>query len=619
MIILRKILIVAINAKYIHSNLAAYSLRAYALKHLREEGHQEVEIEIAEYTINQYAEQILKDVYQRKPDLVAFSCYIWNIEMVERIVSELKKVLPDVDLWLGGPEVSFHTKHVLNKLPVRGVMVGEGERTFLGLIRIYLNAPYSPHTYSDTIQKNSESGDIWLEKSLQKLDGIVCDSFTTRVSSYMDINELPFPYAAEYMEIEDFENRIIYYESSRGCPFSCTYCLSSIDKTVRLRDFALVKQELTFFLEHRVRQVKFIDRTFNCNHRHAIEIWDFIKKNDNGVTNFHFEIAADLLTDEELDILSSMRPGLAQLEIGVQSVNEVTIQEIDRRTDFVKIARVVNRLREGHNIHLHLDLIAGLPKEDYDKFVISFNAIFALHPNQLQLGFLKVLKGSPMAERAESYGIIYTSYPPYEVLSTKWLTYDDILQLKAVEEMLEMYYNSSQFVYTMSLLEQAFPDGYSLFRELARYYEKSGYHVNQPSRLKRYEILYEFAKKYDREHMSLYRESLILDLYLRENLKSRPSFLQETKENQEQIQKLYHDEMLLREYLPGYQKYELRQISRMTHMEVFHHWNKIHGKMKCTKKESSVYILFDYQIRDPLTQDAYTVRIEASAQATTKE
>lgn len=612
-----KILIVAINAKYIHSNLAAYSLRAYALKHLREEGHQEVEIEIAEYTINQYTEQILKDIYQHKPDLVAFSCYIWNIEMVERIVPELKKVLPDVDLWLGGPEVSYDAKQVLCKLPVRGIMVGEGERTFLGLIRAYLNTSDRLDTHSDALQKNSERGEAQLEKLLQNIDGIICRSFTTQMSSYMKMDELPFPYAPEYMEIEDFENRIIYYESSRGCPFSCAYCLSSIDKTVRLRDFTLVKRELAFFLEHRVHQVKFVDRTFNCNHRHAIEIWNYINENDNGVTNFHFEIAADLLTDEELAILSSMRPGLAQLEIGVQSVNEITIQEINRRTDFTKIAEVVNKLREGHNLHIHLDLIAGLPKEDYDTFVTSFNTVFVLHPHQLQLGFLKVLKGSPMAERAESYGILHTSYPPYEVLSTKWLTYDDILQLKAVEEILEMYYNSSQFVYTMSLLEQAFPDGYSLFRELAEYYETSGYTIQQPSRLKRYEILYEFADRYDRERLHLYRESLILDLYLRENLKSRPLFLQDSKENQEQIQKLYHDEMLLREYLPDYQKYDLRQISRMTHMEVFHHWNQIHGEMNHTENEPTAYVLFDYQIRDPLTQDAYAVRIEASTQSTT--
>lgn len=584
-----KTLIVAVNAKYIHSNLAAYSLRAYAMKHLHDEmPDSHAEIEIVEYTINQYTEQILADIYHRNPDFIAVSCYIWNIGMVEAMIPELRKVLPDTDIWLGGPEVSYDTRAVLERLPVQGIMVGEGERTFYRLIRSYL------HAYESIGQ--GDSSDVHIHGmqedsvEIKNIQGIACREFTTQPSQYMDMNELVFPYTQEYMDTEELCNRIVYYESSRGCPFSCAYCLSSIDKTVRLRDVQTVKQELDFFLKHKIPQVKFVDRTFNCNHKHAIEIWRYISDYDNGITNFHFEVSADLLSEEELELVSTMRPGLVQLEIGVQSVHKATIEEINRKADFEQIAKVVKRIQSGHNIHLHLDLIAGLPKEDYDTFVTSFNQVYALKPEQLQLGFLKVLKGSPMASRAEDYGMQYLSYAPYEVLSTKWISYEDILQLKAVEQMLEMYYNSNQFVNTITLLEQSFADEFSLYRSLAEYYKENGHDLMQPSRVKRYEILLGFAEQYDKERLNLYRESLILDLYLRENLKSRPSFATDQEPYKEQIQAFYRQEDMVRTYLPEYAGYDSRQISRMTHVEVFRSMN--------------MTVLFDYAARDPLTQNA---------------
>lgn len=598
-----KILIVAINAKYIHSNLAAYSLKAYALKHLREEfPDSAVKLEIAEYTINQYTEQILADLYRYQPDVIAFSCYIWNIAIVEQLLPELKKVLPNVDLWLGGPEVSYHAGDILKKLPVRGIMMGEGERIFLEVLRCYIR---TEHEHRESKQNIHER----INTQLQTVMGLACPEFETQMPPYMDMNELVFPYTSDYLCMGDLENRIIYYESSRGCPFSCTYCLSSIEKTVRLKEVPLVKKELDILIQMKVRQVKFVDRTFNCNHHHAMEIWQYIKEHDNGVTNFHFEIEADLLSQEELDLLSSMRPGLFQLEIGVQSVHERTIQEINRKADYQRIAKAVRCIQQHHNIHLHLDLIAGLPTEDYQGFVQSFCEVYALHPEQLQLGFLKVLKGSPMEERAGSYNIQYLSGAPYEVLSTKWITYEEILKLKAVEQMLELYYNSNQFVYTIGLLEQVFQDGYVLYQSLADFYAESGYTVVQPSRLKRYEILLAFAEKYDPKRTHLYRESLTLDLYLRENLKNRPGFATDRLPYQEQIQTIYRDEELLREYLPEYQAYDTKQISKMTHMEVFHYFRQIEGIRIPDTDTDPCYMIFDYQMRDPLTQNARVIWI----------
>uniref|UniRef100_UPI003FEF804F B12-binding domain-containing radical SAM protein n=1 Tax=Anaerostipes sp. TaxID=1872530 RepID=UPI003FEF804F len=461
-----KTILVAINAKYIHSNLAVYCLRAYAKPYLEE-------IEIAEYTINQPTDAILMDLYQKKPDLLCFSCYIWNIEYVERTVREIHKLLPNIPIWLGGPEVSYDAKDVLNRLPqVSGVMKGEGEQTFLELLDYY-------------------HGKI---KHLSEIPGITCkdgkDILETPWRPVMDLSKVPFVYE----HIEDFKHKIIYYESSRGCPFSCSYCLSSIDKCLRFRDLSLVKKELQFFLDHKVPQVKFVDRTFNCRHHHAMEIWSYIKEHDNGITNFHFEVAADLLKEEELELISDMRPGLIQLEIGVQSTNPQTIEEIHRKMDFFKVADIVKRINAGHNIHQHLDLIAGLPYENLESFKQSFQDVYEVHPEQLQLGFLKVLKGSYMEKQKDRYGLVYKDIPPYEVLYTKWLPYDDMLVLKKIEEMVETYYNSSQFNNTLRLLESEFDTAFKLYESLANFYEKEGYDKVNHTRIARYEILYQFIQ-----------------------------------------------------------------------------------------------------------------------------
>lgn len=557
------ILLTAINAKYIHSNLAVYSLRAYASDRHKE--YRE-DIQIAEYTINQPLEQILMDLYLRRPDVLCFSCYLWNIRYIEELLAEVGKVLPETEVWLGGPEVSYRSSQLLEKYPrVRGIMRGEGEDTFLELTAHY------------------ESG----KKDIEEIDGITCRLpdgciVETPDRTPVDLSTIPFVYE----DLENFKNRIIYYESSRGCPFSCSYCLSSIDKCLRFRDIELVKKELQFFLDHEVHQVKFVDRTFNCRHDHALAVWSYLAAHDNGKTNFHFEIAADLLDEEEIALIGTMRPGLIQLEIGVQSTNEETIREIRRKMDFSKVAAVVNKVHVKGNIHQHLDLIAGLPYEDYESFRRSFNDVYALRPQQFQLGFLKVLKGSYMEEKVQDYELLYTDRPPYEVLSTKWLPYRDVVRLKRVEEMVEVYYNSGQFANTLEVLEQEFSDAFSMYEQLGQYYRENNLLDISHTRIARYEILYAFIRGLHTEFVQQYRELLTLDLYLRENVKNRPAFAGEATLTKSEEAGFYDREEQERRYLPGYERYDKRQMRKMTHLE------RIGGKL----------LLFDYQNRDIMNQ-----------------
>lgn len=574
-----RVLLIAVNAKYIHSNPAVYSLRAYAQAALGDQP--EVGIEIAEYTINQNTENILADIYRHRPDIAAFSCYIWNWNTIQELLPELPKLLPDTKLWLGGPEVSFHAEKILAQYTqLTGIMVGEGEETFTQLVRFY-HAP---------------------KGQLQDIPGLVLPQGRTQPRELTDMSKLPFLYE----DLGKFQNRIIYYESQRGCPFRCAYCLSAIDKSVRLRDIETVKKELQYFLDHKVSQVKFIDRTFNCNAAHALAIWRYLLESDNGVTNFHFEIAADLMTEDELEVLKQMRPGLIQLEIGVQSTNEQTLHAINRYMSLEHLRQVVDKIHSFHNIHQHLDLIAGLPYEDYDSFVTSFNDVYAMRPQQLQLGFLKVLKGSPIEEKAEEYGIVYNSRPPYEVLYSRWIPYDDVLRLKGIEEMVELYYNSCQFTHTLPVLEKEFSSPFALYEALSQYYEEKGYYINTPARAYRYQVLLEFAQQKAPARSELYAQLLTFDMYLRENLKSRPAFAlcwQQGEEEKEQVRAFYRQEAQTPQYLTGYEGYQPQQLMKMTHIEYFTYpvWQQ---NMKTTQLSQKTAILFDYQKRDPLTYDA---------------
>ena len=544
-----KILLAACNAKYIHSNLAVYNLKSCS-------GEYSSRVVVKEYTINQIRDDILKDIYLEQPDVICFSCYIWNISFVRELVPDLKKILPQVEFWAGGPEVSYDAVEFLKKNPAFfGVMMGEGEETFHELAGYYIER--KPETLSEI------RGVAFRDENKDR------DIVHTGWRELMDLSKVPFAYS----NLTEFKNRIIYYESSRGCPFSCSYCLSSIDKKLRFRDIELVKKELQFFIDNKVPQVKFVDRTFNCKHDHAMEIWRYITEHDNGITNFHFEISADLLRAEELALMKTMRPGLIQLEIGVQSTNPQTIKAIRRTMDFEKLKRIVEQIHSFGNIHQHLDLIAGLPYEGYDSFHKSFCDVYALRPEQFQLGFLKVLKGSHMMEMTGEYQILYKDREPYEVLSTAWLTYGEILRLKMVESMVEVYYNSGQFKNTLVFLEKYFDDPFRMYEALGRFYEKKGYSEISHSRMRRYEILMEFAGEQKEIPPEALSDVMLLDLYLRENLKSRPSFASDQKPYERQIW--------------DYRK--AKKIPKTAHIEVFRDGKRL---------------LFDYTDRDPLTNNA---------------
>ncbi len=596
-----RFLLVALNAKYIHSNPALYSLKRFA-------GENATHVELAEYTINNRPEDILADIYKRKPDAVGFSCYIWNWSTVQEIMTEFFKLCPHVPVWLGGPEVSFDATEILQKYPgLTGIMVGEGEETFAELLDFYVKERDAKGTSAEDASDGIATGQQAkaATKQLSDIPGLVLQSGPTTPREPLSMDRIPFL----YNNLDDFKNRIIYYESQRGCPFRCSYCLSSIDKSVRLRDIDVVKKELQFFLENQVEQVKFVDRTFNCNHEHAMAIWQYIKEHDNSVTNFHFEIAGDILREDEIALLNSMRPGLVQLEIGVQSTNEDTLKEIHRVMDISKLKKVVAAIKSGNNIHCHLDLIAGLPYENYESFANSFNEVYAMKPHQLQLGFLKVLKGSNMHEMAKKYGLVYHDKPPYEVLYTNWLSFEEICRLKRIEEMVELYFNSNQFTHTIPVLERVFATPFAFYEALADFYEERGYFTETPSRIYRYQVLLEFATIKDAENLSLYQELLTYDLYLRENAKSRPAFAGDLTEHKQEFTEFYKAEETNRTYLPDYIEYDSKQLARMTHIEPFHYpvWEM--GEEAKKNLDAVEFVLFDYKNRSPLTYEARTVRI----------
>lgn len=583
------ILLVAVNAKYIHSNPAVFSLKSCT-------GVYEPYVSVVEFTINQPHAFILRKIHERHPDVIAFSCYIWNRDVIERLIPDLHKILPDADIWAGGPEVSYHVheilpdadicaggpeahiSNILEKWQLRGIMVGRGEGAFRHLVSAYVNG------------KEADLPAVLHEKN----------------TSVLSLDEIPF----WYQDLSDFSHRIIYYESSRGCPFSCSYCLSSLDKTMDFRSVERVCRELDYFLQQNVPQVKFVDRTFNCRKDHALPILKHILTHDNGVTNFHFEIAADLLDEDYFAVLGQMRPGAVQLEIGVQSTCVATIAEIDRRMDFTKTAAAVRRISSGHNVHIHLDLIAGLPLEDYDTFQKSFNDVYALCPEQLQLGFLKVLKGSGMERCAAEYELSYTAHPPYEVLSTKWLSYEDVCRLKQVEEVLELYYNSGQFAHTLNFLLAYFDTPYAMYERLASWYEEHGLFVIQSSRIRKYEILLEFGTDFITVHMQsanayvrqnclveeairkqiqMLKEYLTYDLYLREHMKNRPSFALSLEHRKAQIHDLLQREARTHEMFPALQDHSYRELARALHVEAFEHIF-----------DRPAFVLFSYDRQNPL-------------------
>ena len=654
-----RFLLCGINAKYIHSNLAIFSLKAYADR----KKIPGAEIILKEYTINNYVEDILQDLYEEKADVVIFSCYIWNISFVRELAAELKKVSPDVKIWAGGPEVSYAANKFLMENPAFDlIMHGEGEEVFSELMRLTVEEKCrikdvykqseSKKVLSGIVEKRysierkqavKEEKDIedkhfagednvyptnYIDMSkLQKLQGIAVRDFSgeaalgnaesnignktkiinTGFATLMDMDTIPFVYEDFHL----FEHKILYYETSRGCPFCCSYCLSSVDKTVRFRSLPIVKKELDAFLEAKVPQVKFVDRTFNCNRQRAIDIWSYLVEHDNGITNFHFEISSDLLGEEELELFAKMRPGLIQLEIGVQSTNGETVDAIHRHMDLDKLFHYVDSVHELGNIHQHLDLIAGLPYENYERFGCSFDDLYAHEPDQLQLGFLKVLKGTMMEEEVKKYSILYRNQPPYEVLGTKWLSYDEIILLKGVEELVELYYNSGQYTLTLKYAVPFFESPFRFYEMFSAWSRGKGYHKLNHNRLEKYNILREFLREHiDENEWDTLDEIMLYDMYLRENVKGRPAWAKDTAQYKKEWKALYREqgEKLFPEDVQA-GIYDSKRAANQSHIEVFEiNIKKFEQSGQVEKKQ--VFCLFDYSRRNPLNRAARTVEWE---------
>lgn len=587
------ILLVGINAKFIHTNLAIRTLKANAKEC-------EDMVELAEYTINHRPEDILQRIYEKKPIVIGFSCYLWNIEYVLSIACDIKKILPDTFIFLGGPEVAYRPDEILSQYDaIDIVMVGEGERTFYEFAK-QQKCVGNPReiNYADI------AGLVYREEN--------CFHHTP-LREAMPMDELVFPYRDD--DMRDLQHRILYYESIRGCPFSCSYCLSSIEKSVRIKSPEKTERELDFFLRHRVPQVKFVDRTFNCNRDYAHRIWKYIGEHDNGVTNFHFEIGGDLLRKEDFSLLKNFRPGLVQFEIGVQSTNPLTIQAIRRTMKLERLRDNIARIHEMRNIHQHLDLIAGLPHENFESFGNSFNDVYAMKPDQLQLGFLKVLDGSHMNEVKGEYDITYSSHPPYEVFSTRWLSFEDVLKLKQVEDMVEVYYNSFQFTATMAFLVSFFETPFHMYRKLGEYYKTKALFDRKHSRVQRYEILWEFAGEclqLTAGQVELLREVLTYDLYRRDYVKNPPAFVRlRDEDTKKEIRAFFDRECDEPHILCDYEGFVTKQLFHMLYMNRFClDMNVLIEDGVCVTHEPA-YLLFDYQKRNPLDHSAMVTEVPA--------
>ncbi|WP_302772628.1 B12-binding domain-containing radical SAM protein [Anaerotignum lactatifermentans] len=573
---MKKVILAALNAKYIHSNLALRYLSRF------QNNNQKHHVETMEFTINQRLDFIAEELFRKQPDVVLFSCYIWNVEMLRQLCPILKKIMPDCVIGFGGPEVSYESETFLRENPaVDFVMRGEGELVFTKYLE-HLDAG-NPATLGE------------IESLTYRQNGEI---FSTPQMHPMDLAYLPFPYEDDF---SDVQNQIIYYESSRGCPYHCGYCLSSVENGVRFVPLDKVLPDLQKFLDKNVPQVKFIDRTFNCKKSHAMAIWKYLHGHDNGVTNFHFEITADLIDQETIDFLKTVRKGLFQFEIGVQSTNPQTIRAINRNVDFAALSEIVQQIKDGGNIHQHLDLIAGLPYEDYDSFGRSFNDVYALHPEQLQLGFLKVLKGSMLHQKQKEFEIVYHDTAPYEVLTTHELPYADTLRLKYVEEMVETYYNSGRFLHTLAYLVPLYESPFAFFEALSQFWIRENYHYLGVSRMGLFDVLWRFVEQNPKVDKRKLQWEMKFDIALHEKPKKLPAWLTVTNEEQwhDKVFAFYGNPALWQKCLPHYKSN--KEAIRQTHLEVF-------------GDEKQKAVLFDYGKRDLLGNAEYKIMETAEIQ-----
>ncbi len=573
--ILIKTVFVALNAKFIHSSLALRSIKKYC-------GKLNIDINIAEFTINNSEEFIFSEIYKMKPDILGFSCYIWNIEIILNIISVIKKILPNIKIILGGPEVSHEYEYLFQK-GVDIITIGEGEKTSFEII---------------SFLKDKKG-------NLSDIDGIAYHDgekiIVTKERAPLTLDDIPFVY--DDFSIEELQNKIIYYEASRGCPYNCQYCLSSVEKGVRFLSKERIFKDLKFFLAKKVKQVKFVDRTFNCNKKLAIDIWEFLIKNDNGTTNFHFEISADILDDDMLNVLKKARKQLFQLEIGVQSTNSKTLSSIQRKTDLTKLFKKVSIIKSFRNIHQHLDLIAGLPFEDYDSFKKSFDDVYTVYPEQLQLGFLKLLRGSGLRRDSEKYGVVYNEKPPYEVLFTEKINFEKMTLLKYIAEMVEIYYNSGKCLNTVKFMVNFFERPFSFFEELALYWIDCGYHEVSHNKMRLYNIMFEFCVSHTKDLYKL-KDILKFDMYLNDNIKNFPYWLPQNNfdETKSFARKFFENPENVKKYIPNLISFTPKQLSRMCHIEKFD-YNVFLGaqnNFSHITKETQ-YILFDYYGKNDLS------------------
>ena len=573
---MKKVILAALNAKYIHSNLALRYLSRF------QDNNRKHYVETMEFTINQRLNFIAEELFRKQPDVVLFSCYIWNVEMLRQLCPILKKIMPDCVIGFGGPEVSYESETFLRENPaVDFVMRGEGELVFTKYLE-HLDAG-NPATLGEIESLTYRQGD---------------EIFSTPQMHPMDLALLPFPYEDDF---SDVQNQIIYYESSRGCPYHCGYCLSSVENGVRFVPLDKVLPDLQKFLDKNVPQVKFIDRTFNCKKSHAMAIWKYLHEHDNGVTNFHFEITADLIDQETIDFLKTVRKGLFQFEIGVQSTNPQTIRAINRNVDFAALSEIVQQIKDGGNIHQHLDLIAGLPYEDYDSFGRSFNDVYALHPEQLQLGFLKVLKGSMLHQKQKEFEIVYHDTAPYEVLTTHELPYADTLRLKYVEEMVETYYNSGRFLNTLAYLVPLYESPFAFFEALSQFWVSENYHYLGLSKMGLFDVLWRFVEQNPKVDKRKLQWEMKFDIALHEKPKKLPAWLTVTNEEQwhDKVFAFYGNPALWQKCLPHYKSN--KEAIRQTHLEVF-------------GDEKQKAVLFDYGKRDLLGNAEYKIMETAEIQ-----
>ncbi|ATD55646.1 B12-binding domain-containing radical SAM protein [Clostridium chauvoei] len=514
-----KILLTAINSKFIHSNLAVRYLRAFTKD-------MDYNCQIREFSINDRDEKILEEIIKEKPNVVAFSTYIWNIEMIKRLSNLIKLVDDNIEILYGGPEVSYDSQNILKELNGEYIIEGEGEKT-----------------YREFVEYKLGKRDIDSVRGLYfKKDGIVVANGKRPL---MNMNDIMFPYEEE----ENLDNKIVYYEASRGCPFNCKYCLSSTIHGVRFLDIDRVKKELQFFIDKEVRLVKFVDRTFNCNHKFAMAIWEFLINQDTK-TQFHFEISADILKNEELELLKKAPKDRFQFEVGVQTTNDEVLTRINRFVNFSDIKEKVLELLSIKNIKQHLDLIAGLPGEDFKSFKKSFNDVYNINPEEVQLGFLKLLRGSSMREEAEEYGMKYSPYPPYEILKTKNISYYEILELKKVEEMVDKYYNSQKFNNIIKYLVVKFETPFDFYQSLGSFFDKKGYFNKNIGNNEYYKVFLDFNMEILKEDNSILMDLAKYDYLNFNKRRGMPAFFERglDKEEEQAIKEKIREKYLLKNY-----------------------------------------------------------------------